>query len=177
MAYGHSTASFSAGTGGASVHVTITLAGLRPRTIYHYRLVATSSGGTTVGADRTFTTARPAGRAPRFAFHIRARASVRAALHGRLKVRFSCSKTCSAHFALAVAPVGSALAAAVPVTLAHAVGRLRSKGAGTTTIRFLAAVRNRLGGYEAVRLVLSGYAVSRGSAPSASRTAGLTLTP
>jgi hypothetical protein len=30
--------------------------GLQPGTVYHYRLVATNSGGTTAGADRTFTT-------------------------------------------------------------------------------------------------------------------------
>ncbi|MFL5873392.1 MAG: hypothetical protein ACJ75T_07970 [Solirubrobacterales bacterium] len=32
------------------------VAGLQPGTTYHFRLVATNSGGTTAGADRTFTT-------------------------------------------------------------------------------------------------------------------------
>jgi hypothetical protein len=32
------------------------LSGLTPGTTYHYRVVATSSAGTTVGADQTFTT-------------------------------------------------------------------------------------------------------------------------
>src|SRR5207302_10584639 len=93
-AYGHSTASLSAGAGRASSRVRVTVSGLRPRTIYHYRVVATSAGGTAVGTDRAFTTAKPAGKAPRFGFHLRARASARAALHGRLRVRFNCSKAC-----------------------------------------------------------------------------------
>lgn len=37
---------------------------LTPSTSYHYRLIATSSGGTTVGADQTFTTAAPVPQPP-----------------------------------------------------------------------------------------------------------------
>jgi hypothetical protein len=36
--------------------VTTALVGLLPGTLYHYRLVASGPGGTTVGADRTFAT-------------------------------------------------------------------------------------------------------------------------
>jgi len=67
-AYGSHTASESAGSGGAAEPVSAGLAGLAPGTTYHYRLVATSSAGTTYGADQTFTTlaavtmARPAAR-------------------------------------------------------------------------------------------------------------------
>jgi hypothetical protein len=39
------------------VAVSTTAASLLPGTIYHYRLVATNSAGTSVAADRTFTTA------------------------------------------------------------------------------------------------------------------------
>lgn len=43
-------------TGVAPTAITATIRGLRPHTTYHYRLVATTSGGTVQGADRTFTT-------------------------------------------------------------------------------------------------------------------------
>ena len=43
--------------GDFDVHpVSAGISGLQPRTIYHYRLVATNSAGTTDGPDRTFTT-------------------------------------------------------------------------------------------------------------------------
>ncbi|MFL5883579.1 MAG: N-acetylmuramoyl-L-alanine amidase [Thermoleophilaceae bacterium] len=48
----------SAGSGTSAQSVSATLAGLRPKAKYHYRLVASNSAGTTYGADRTFTTAR-----------------------------------------------------------------------------------------------------------------------
>jgi hypothetical protein len=44
------------GGGTASVPVTQSIAGLQPLTVYHYRLVAISAGGATLGADRSFTT-------------------------------------------------------------------------------------------------------------------------
>jgi hypothetical protein len=55
-AYGTSTPPLDAGAGTADVPVNATLNGLAPGTTYHYRLVATSAGGTTPGADMTFTT-------------------------------------------------------------------------------------------------------------------------
>ena len=48
----------SVGSGTSSQSVSTALSGLRRKTRYHYRLVASSSGGTSVGADRTFTTSR-----------------------------------------------------------------------------------------------------------------------
>lgn len=45
-----------AGSGSKSVSVQETLGGLSPGTVYHYRIAATNSVGTTFGADRTFTT-------------------------------------------------------------------------------------------------------------------------
>lgn len=46
----------SPGGGDAPVAVSASLSGLEPRTIYHYRLVATNANGTVEGTDRTFTT-------------------------------------------------------------------------------------------------------------------------
>ncbi len=55
-AYGHTTPLKSAGSGtGAQPHSTA-IAGLLPGRKYHYRIEATGAGGTTRGADRTFTT-------------------------------------------------------------------------------------------------------------------------
>jgi hypothetical protein len=54
--YGSSTSSASAGAGTAAQAVTATLTPLKPGTTYHYRFVATSSAGTTHGADGILTT-------------------------------------------------------------------------------------------------------------------------
>jgi len=58
-AYGSASAPRTLTAGGNPVDVSATLAGLRPSTLYHYRLVATNEQGTTRGSDRTFRT--PAG--------------------------------------------------------------------------------------------------------------------
>jgi hypothetical protein len=56
--YGAQTGPTAAGTGTAAVNATAGLTGLAPATKYHFRLVATNSGGTTLGADKSFTTAK-----------------------------------------------------------------------------------------------------------------------
>jgi DNA-binding beta-propeller fold protein YncE len=48
-----------AGTSTTGQPVTEDISGLAPSTTYHYRVVATSSGGTTYGWDQTFTTPSP----------------------------------------------------------------------------------------------------------------------
>jgi hypothetical protein len=58
MSYGNqSTASPAPGTGSAPVNVSAAITGLTCSSTYHFRVVATSAGGATSGADRTFTTA------------------------------------------------------------------------------------------------------------------------
>jgi hypothetical protein len=57
-AYGNSTRATSAGAGTVAVAVSATLKNLKPA-IYHFRLVATSNGGTTRGGDVTFSTKPP----------------------------------------------------------------------------------------------------------------------
>lgn len=54
--YGSSTASANAGSGTTNVAVSVSLSGLKAGTTYHYRVVATSSAGTTRGADGILTT-------------------------------------------------------------------------------------------------------------------------
>jgi phosphodiesterase/alkaline phosphatase D-like protein len=58
-AYGLQTPPTSAGSGTAAVSVTRSLAGLQSNQTYHYRIVAVSAGGTTLGTDATFTTGSP----------------------------------------------------------------------------------------------------------------------
>lgn len=58
-AYGASTPSVDAGSGATAGVVSAVLSGLQPSTTYHYRLVSSSAGGTTLGSDRTFTTVTP----------------------------------------------------------------------------------------------------------------------
>jgi hypothetical protein len=54
--YGSSTPLADAGSGTSGVPASASIAGLRPGTEYHYRVVATSTAGTSLGADSTFTT-------------------------------------------------------------------------------------------------------------------------
>ncbi|HEY8865805.1 MAG TPA: fibronectin type III domain-containing protein [Solirubrobacteraceae bacterium] len=54
--YGTQTNNASAGSGTAAVKVSAKLSGLASGTVYHYRIVAVSSGGTSVGSDHTFKT-------------------------------------------------------------------------------------------------------------------------
>ncbi|HWB21327.1 MAG TPA: hypothetical protein VG652_00390 [Gaiellaceae bacterium] len=62
--YGAQTPSHYAGAGLKGIPVTAVLSGLTPGQTYHFRLVATSSSGTTDGSDQTVTaTAAPAPRA------------------------------------------------------------------------------------------------------------------
>jgi hypothetical protein len=55
-AYGSRTAESTAGSGMASVQAIQSVSGLEEGTTYHFRIVASSSYGTTYGADRTFST-------------------------------------------------------------------------------------------------------------------------
>lgn len=55
-AYGFSTASHSAGSGTKLKSISLTISGLIPGTVYHYRLDALNKGGGSVGADRSFKT-------------------------------------------------------------------------------------------------------------------------
>ncbi|HET9162518.1 MAG TPA: hypothetical protein VFN89_03600 [Solirubrobacterales bacterium] len=58
-AYGNETPELAVGSDSSVHHVVRLLSGLTEGTTYHYRVVAVNSVGTTVGADRTFTTYAP----------------------------------------------------------------------------------------------------------------------
>lgn len=55
-AYGASTPARSTTEGTRPQNVIALLSGLRPRTLYHFRLIASSAAGTALGEDETFTT-------------------------------------------------------------------------------------------------------------------------
>ena len=57
-AYGGQTAIADAGSGTSAVSVRLTVGGLQPITVYHYRLVAVNASGATIGGDRALTTAK-----------------------------------------------------------------------------------------------------------------------
>ncbi|MEA2038908.1 MAG: hypothetical protein U9N82_03640, partial [Thermodesulfobacteriota bacterium] len=54
--YGSTTTTTNAGSGTSPVPASIAIVDLNPNTVYHYRLIATSSAGTSYGDNRTFTT-------------------------------------------------------------------------------------------------------------------------
>ncbi len=57
--YGKATTAQNAGQGTSAVPVAAGLTGLKSSTRYHFRVVATSSAGTTRGADKSFVTSKP----------------------------------------------------------------------------------------------------------------------
>ena len=173
--YGHSSPSASAGAGRSNLPVLATITGLRPRTLYHYRLVAINAGGTAVGADRTLRTPAAPPRPPRFSFVAPPRITLAQALAGRLQVSFHCSTACTARFAVTIVLPGIQRLQAIPVTLSRGSGRTPGAGRGQLTLRFTAAVRSALRGAHSIKLEISGYAVHGSSAPSAPRVARLTL--
>ena len=168
-AYGHRSAAAPAGAGNSPVAVAGLLSGLAPRTRYHYRLVASSAGGTVVGADLTLTTSARPPAPPRFSFSRPRSRSLRAALAHRLSVRFSCNQACTARFAVIVALSGITRGVAVPVTLARGSARLRRAASGRATLSFTSSARKQLAKAKSIRLVIEGYAVGSGGASSPPR--------
>jgi hypothetical protein len=62
--YGSSTASSSAGSGSTGTSVTANITGLNANTTYHFRLLASNTGGISYGSDATFTAAGSGGTTP-----------------------------------------------------------------------------------------------------------------
>jgi hypothetical protein len=62
--YGRKTSNRTASAGNGTQSVGRNVTGLLSGTVYHYRIVATNSSGTSLGADRTFTTTGPTQIAP-----------------------------------------------------------------------------------------------------------------
>src|SRR5205807_7178685 len=154
----------------------IALSGLHPKTKYHYRLVSTNAGGTTVGGDRTFTTAKALAPAPKFSFKLVDRPSVSSALAHGLTVRFKCSKACTANFTVLVVPRNGVLQfTSTLLTAGRGHRKIRSAGAATATLTFVPRMRGRLQGQRSLKLLISGYAVSARSNGSLPKSVRITL--
>jgi PKD repeat protein len=176
--YGHSTTWITGGSKNAYEHVSLALFGLQPSTVYHYRLVAQNKHGTTVGADRTFTTTAAKNSAPHFYLRVAPRMRWSRLLAGHLGARLRCSAGCVAHFLLAAEPAGIGRAAVLPVTLARGQATLRGGGSTTTTIRLSARFQNRLrrASRRPSEVVVMGYATAHGALASAPVRAVIRLT-
>jgi phospholipase C len=57
--YGQSSATNSAGAGTAPINVQAVMSGIKPNTLYHFRLVASNAGGLAYGADAVFEMGPP----------------------------------------------------------------------------------------------------------------------
>jgi hypothetical protein len=64
ISYGSTTAATSAGSGTSSITATAAISGLAPLKVYHFRIVASSAGGTIDGGDMTFQTKSGCAEAP-----------------------------------------------------------------------------------------------------------------
>jgi streptogramin lyase len=94
-AYGAVTPSSLLAARSGPTAISVNAAGLQPNTLYHYRLVATSAGGTTNGADRTFSTASSGGGLATTPDHIGPRMKIADRLlvlssRGRVRVSVGC---------------------------------------------------------------------------------------
>lgn len=175
--YGQSTTFVRLGPASSGERVSAVLFGLRPHTSYHYRLVAQNDGGTVVGADRTFTTARRLAAPPSFVFRSPKHASWTQLKAHRLRVRFRCSRACTAHFVLTVAPTGISQTSALPLTIARGLAQLRRSGSGRVTLRLASTSRIRRVGAQtkSLKVLLLGYAVAARSSASPPQDARITL--
>lgn len=63
-AYGVQTSSHGAGSGTSAQAVSVRITGLTPGVRYHYRVIASNAGGTSVGSDRSFRTPLPPAKPP-----------------------------------------------------------------------------------------------------------------
>jgi hypothetical protein len=169
-AYGYSSAPVSAGSGSASLPVSVTLTGLKPRTTYHYRLVATTAYTTVVGTDATFTTAPALAPAPRFSYRILGHPTLARALRRGLKVHFTCSEACLARFSVLELPRNGVLSAtSFPLSVASGTARLRAAGSGTAVLSFTRKARKRLRRAKTLRASISGVDSGTGTTTSSPR--------
>ena len=172
-AYGFSTTWITIGSGTTYKHVSEVLFGLRSRTTYHYRFVAQNSRGTSVGGDRTFTTAA-AGNAPRMTIEASSGLTWHRLETAGLPVRFTCSEACTAHLLIVAEPQQMERMGAMSTTVARAQAECRQAGSGSAVLRLSPAFRNRVS--QATRLLVLGYATAARSPASPPQAAAVTLT-
>ncbi len=171
--YGSSTGSGSLAAGDSSDSVSKGLSGLAASTTYHYRLVATNSDGTTVGADQTFKTAAPPPALTVGLHGISSSYRIASVLAHGLPFKVSCGRACSVRASLLVsAKLAKRLGLGSRQT-AIATGSASIRRAGTLklTLHFTSKARKPVGGASglAVTLRVTATPVGGGSARTSSK--------
>jgi hypothetical protein len=174
-AYGQSSAPLSAGTGTSAQAVSAAIGGLSAATGYHYRLVATSAGGTVYSNDLTFATLPPPPPAPVLRFTIRTRQTLATALRRGIKIGFGCNVACTVSFAARQAPRSAVDIARVPVTIASGGAEVRHRGRGTATLKLTRPGRRKLERASKLALVIDGVATNASGVAGRPLTHRLTL--
>ncbi|MFL5887344.1 MAG: PKD domain-containing protein [Thermoleophilaceae bacterium] len=179
--YGSSTPAATAGSGSTPVAVSYAIPSLAPNTTYHFRVVASSSGGTVASSDQTFTTGAapvtsavnppgstppptgnpplPAAVTPKLALSsLRKPASLGSVLAHGLKLRFRCDRVCTVSFTLTFQLPRGFQRAATAVILARGTAKLKSAGKGTVVLRFNRSARKSLEHKRTAKLLLTALA-------------------
>jgi hypothetical protein len=120
-----------------TVPVSRTLTTLRPKTLYHYRLVAESSAGTSTGGDATFTT-RATGTLP-----LRSTTLPLSGTRSVAAVRCASLKPCRGRLTLTIRARDSRHRL-ITSTCGHATFNLKAEHSGRTRIPLSARCRSRL---------------------------------
>src|SRR5207248_9698786 len=119
---------------------------------YHYRVVASRSGGTVTSSDQTFTTPAAPGAAqqggaaaPKLTLaSVHKPLSLTSVLKHGLRYRFSCSQACTVSFTLTFQLPARLQRIATAVILAKGTARLSSAGKGVVVLRFNTSGRRAL---------------------------------
>lgn len=142
--YGSSTGTVTLASASSAVGVSTSLTRLRPRTTYHYRLVASNSDGISYGADRTFKTLPPLTASLR---GLARSYSISAVAHRGLAVKVGCSQACSIR--------GSLLLSADTAKQLGLGRHRRAIASSTGTLTRAASVRLRLSFSRAAKRALA----------------------
>ena len=186
-AYGSATASRIVSPSFGPVAVSALVDGLAPGTRYHYRLVASSAGGTTQGADATFTTAGEPGRggggpssSDRTGPRMRIGGAALVARRGRVAIRLGCPLTeplgCRGRVRLVRVPRGGARTKAARLRLGSAAFRIGGGQTRAVVVRLTPRARALLRARSALRVRAVARAVNAaGNARETGRALALRL--
>ena len=186
-AYGSATASRIVSPSFGPVAVSALLDGLAPGTRYHYRLVASSAGGTTQGADATFTTAGEPGQGgggpssnDRTGPRMRIGGAALVARRGRVAIRLGCPLTeplgCRGRVRLVRVPRGGARTKAARLPLGSAAFRIGGGQTRAVAVRLTPRARALLRARSALRVRAVARAVdAAGNARETGRALALRL--
>src|SRR3954454_6860267 len=175
--YGSRTPDATAGSGSSPIAVANAIPSLAPNTTYHFRVVASSAGGTVASSDQSFTTGvapvttttpgppppgiqpLPATVVPKLALSsLRKPPSLGSVLAHGLKLRFKCDRACTVSFTLTFQLPRGLQRAATAVILARGTAKLKSAGKGAVVLRFNRSARKSLKHKRTAKLLLTALA-------------------